>query len=90
MTNTNDINKIYLKDQLSIQKVGMATLLFNGGLMVPKTMYSIIDNFVTVREPVNNSLCLYVYNSNAITYEYVANIVTGKTIISGKDRSVIH
>lgn len=87
MTNTNDINKIYLKDQLSIQKVGMATLLFNDGQIVPKTMYSIIDNFVTVREPVNKSLCLYVYNSNSITYEYVANIVTGKTIISGKDRS---
>lgn len=87
MTNTNEINKIYLKDQLSIKKVGMTTLLFNNGLLVPKTMYSVLDNFITVKEPVDTSLNLFQYASDSITYEYTANLTKENVIITGKDRS---
>lgn len=87
MTEPNKINKIYINDQLSITKVGMTTLLFNNGLIVPKSMYSVVDEYINIKEEVVTSLNLFQYESNSASYEYSANLTQGNVKISGRDKN---
>lgn len=86
MLDTNAINKIHIQDTLSITSKGMTTLLFNNGLIVSKTLYSIVDNKINIKEEVINTLNLFYSTGNCTTFEYNINLRQSNTIIKGKDR----
>ena len=86
MSNTNAINKIFINDDLTIKDVSMTALLFNNGLIVSKTLYSILDHYVNILEPVVNNMAVYIHEGTSDYYEYSANLNNQNTVISGQDK----
>lgn len=87
MYSANEINKIHLTDRIQITKVGMTTLLFNNGLVVPKSLYSVVDHYINIKDEVKNFLNLYLHKGQSQWYEYNVNLRQQEnTVIKGYDK----
>ena len=86
MSDVNKINRIYIEDTLTVANKNMTTLVFNNGLIVSKTLYSITNNQINLKEFVTNYLNLFYSSGKCITYEYNINLRNSNTKIEGRDR----
>ena len=90
MYSVNEINKIHPTDRITVTNNEMFTFLFNNGLLMPKSQYSIVDKYINVKEQVKVSLNLYCCHGTNIRggyYEYTQNLRQENSIITGPDKN---
>lgn len=84
MYSANEINKIYNSSNITLTEANITTLLFNNSKAVSKKNYSIVDDFINVKDPVVNTLSL-LHNVNSCQYYEYNKVLIGNTTISGMD-----
>ena len=57
--NTNNINKIYCDDQITIKKINMTSLLFIDNKVISKSSYSVVDHYINILEQAYDNLSFY-------------------------------
>lgn len=85
MSNTNDINKIFVDSNIQLESVNIINLLFNDGKAISKKKYSIVDNVINNVDECLETLCFYQTTNQSDYFEYEVFLSTPNTIISGFD-----
>lgn len=82
----NDINKIFCNSEITVKKINMTSLLFVDNLVVSKSRYSVVDNFINLLDQADNNLCLYQHRNSSYYFEYDVSLKTSGVILSGNDK----
>ena len=85
MTTVNEINQIYCNESINVKQINMTSLLFVDNKAVSKSRYSVVDNFINLLDPAENTICLYQHKGSSNYYEYQVNLKNSGTILSGTD-----
>lgn len=70
MTNTNEINKIYIDETVKVINTPMTSLLFVDKKIISKKHYSIADSQINLIYPGENDLTCYFTSKNSNYYEF--------------------
>ena len=85
MTTVNEINQIYCNESINVKQINMTSLLFVDNKVVSKSRYSVVDDFINLLDPAENTICLYQHKGSSNYYEYQVNLKNSGTILSGTD-----
>ena len=86
MTVVNDINKISCSSPIIIKKVNMTSLLFADSLVVSKSKYSVVDNYINLLEQAYDFVCLYQHRDSSYYYEFEVSLQSAGVVLSGLDK----
>lgn len=87
MSQPNAINKIFIKDAITVEHIDNTLLAFNNGLVMPKSTYSVVDHAINVTEQIYDSLALYYFKSKTAYFEYSMDLHTTPAQITGLDKN---
>lgn len=83
MSEPNQINRIFLEDNLTVTPIATTSLVFSGGRLLPRITYSISDHIVTLTEQVSDFLAVNYFQGKTDYFEYRIRLYSTKV-----DRSI--
>lgn len=81
----NEINKIYIDDNVKVENVGMSVLLFCDGKVISKKLYSIVDHVITLIDSTEKEVSAFLNQGSANYFEYKLVLTDGEVTVSGID-----
>ena len=91
MSEPNEINRIFLDDNITITSLNMTAFAFSAGKILPKSSYSIADKYVTLNEQVEDFLQVKYFPGKTNYFEYSIRLYSTKEdrsiSIKGKDKN---
>ena len=89
MAQPNEINRIFIDDNLTITTLTNTLFAFNSGEIIPKGTYSLVDKIINVTEQILDTLSVYYFRGDTNYFEYRIILTTNPSgnVIKGTDKN---